>query len=773
MKKIIILILIAILVLTIPIGVAAEDTDSPYFNDALKLNALELFLGTGESFELLRAPKRVEAAVMLVRLTGKEEHALAGSFEHPFTDVPEWADPYVGYLYEAGLTKGIGDNLYDPDSLVDAKTYLTFLLRTLDYSDDAGDFTWEEAVSDALSLELISQREFDLLESEEFTRGHMAAMSYNALNTLVKGFDFTLASVLVDQRVFGESDALAERLLMEKSPEKRYLPYLEDGQYMPFIEGDDIITAEIKMRKAGFDDFEYVYEIHEIVPEGYVISQSCPAYIDSSLAGPCVITVSRGPSLPYHLELTDICLEKGWDEEIHPYVIGASKYLIKNTILSKYDVFNRIEENLNDIVVLNYEDSAAMGYAAFYDASTGNMYINRYVLSYDLILHELIHALSNNPDTGKVGFVGDGDNNRAVTEAFVESIAAKALGLDSGALNTFRTGTETIVFSSDSYFSDSDLNYVLGVYSPLFILAGDNRIEKMYFKDAGAHSSETLAFNERYGERRWETLWSLADYFIDDPGFLSEDDRLHKITAYRSYLDGILECLYIDLSEHQSDDSALRLLLFKTRDIKKSYPLGYADYRERIEDLENEIISLINDPEFTEQPIEPGKWIVPDYTGKSPEYVYNSLTIEGGASAIGYMVVESDGTDEGIQGVLYKEPGMSTEDAQLVNESDIKPLEGEYIILIPGEMPPEGGYSLMRDLVSDFNKYLADYSRLADYAVVRLLKTEGFGVRYEFIYYEDTAPAMEGRILSQFPAPGTAIVPGDTLIRIFMVRGLS
>lgn len=51
---------------------------------------------------------RSEAVTMLVRLLGRENEALSGKWETPFTDVPAWAEPYVGLAYENGLTTGTG-----------------------------------------------------------------------------------------------------------------------------------------------------------------------------------------------------------------------------------------------------------------------------------------------------------------------------------------------------------------------------------------------------------------------------------------------------------------------------------------------------------------------------------------------------------------------------------------------------------------------------------------------------------------------------------------
>ena len=35
-----------------------------------------------------------------------------------FTDVPSWADQYVGWASEAGITQGIGGGLFDSDSVL-------------------------------------------------------------------------------------------------------------------------------------------------------------------------------------------------------------------------------------------------------------------------------------------------------------------------------------------------------------------------------------------------------------------------------------------------------------------------------------------------------------------------------------------------------------------------------------------------------------------------------------------------------------------------------
>lgn len=90
---------------------------------------LGLFKGTDKGFELDRVASRGEIAVMLTRLLGAESEAIAQNNVSPFTDVPEWCAPHVGWLYKNGYTNGIGDNKYGTDMQTICDNYATFLSR--------------------------------------------------------------------------------------------------------------------------------------------------------------------------------------------------------------------------------------------------------------------------------------------------------------------------------------------------------------------------------------------------------------------------------------------------------------------------------------------------------------------------------------------------------------------------------------------------------------------------------------------------------------------
>ena len=172
---------------------------------ANQLYQLGLFQGTGTdengnpNFALERVASRYEAVTMLVRLLGKSEEAQAGNWDTPFTDVVEWAKPYVGYAYANGLTSGTGATVFGGEATVSASQYLTFILRALGYDSNV-DFKWETAweLSDKIGL-----TDGEYSSTSFFSRGDIAQISYNALSTLMKGTtNTTLADTLIINGAF-------------------------------------------------------------------------------------------------------------------------------------------------------------------------------------------------------------------------------------------------------------------------------------------------------------------------------------------------------------------------------------------------------------------------------------------------------------------------------------------------------------------------------------------------------------------------------------------
>ena len=189
------------LLIVLSLSTAAFAADYSAEESANALYELGLFQGTGETangkpiYSLDAAPTRAQAVTMLVRLLGKEAEAKAGTWTVPFSDLADWARPYVGYAYANGLTNGLSAERFGSDDKVTANQYLTFILRALGYSSES-DFQWDKAnaFSDSLGL---THGEYSAPRS--FTRGDTARISYAALTQARKDSSETLAAQLVRQ----------------------------------------------------------------------------------------------------------------------------------------------------------------------------------------------------------------------------------------------------------------------------------------------------------------------------------------------------------------------------------------------------------------------------------------------------------------------------------------------------------------------------------------------------------------------------------------------
>lgn len=167
---------------------------------AHRLREFGLFQGIGTNpdggieFALERYPTRVEALVMLIRLLGKENEAKNGDWKHPFTDVPGWADKYVGYAYEKGLTKGVSSAEFGTGT-ASVQMYLTFVLRALGYSDAAGgDFTWNAPERFAQGVGVLAEGVY----MEDFRRADVVIISEAALSAMLKNSQKTLLDKLIE-----------------------------------------------------------------------------------------------------------------------------------------------------------------------------------------------------------------------------------------------------------------------------------------------------------------------------------------------------------------------------------------------------------------------------------------------------------------------------------------------------------------------------------------------------------------------------------------------
>lgn len=201
MKKIISALLFIALIFTTPL--AAEEI-SVYEKKAEVLSAINILKGDEDGFRLESSPTRIEAVIIMLRLTGSEQTALEKNLNHPFSDVPDWAGAYAGYAYAASITSGVSENEFGTDEPLTANQFAAFVLRALGYDDANGDFDVDSALKFAYDKKIISAK----VNEKDFKRRDAVSVLYDVLGSKLKNSDITLAERLKSLGVFTDKDEI-------------------------------------------------------------------------------------------------------------------------------------------------------------------------------------------------------------------------------------------------------------------------------------------------------------------------------------------------------------------------------------------------------------------------------------------------------------------------------------------------------------------------------------------------------------------------------------
>lgn len=207
-KRMLAALLALILIATCP---AYSLTQAQHTTSAFNLYELGVFAGSEKGFELEREPTRLEGLIILIKLLGQEGAVSEYASTTPaFSDVPDWGNSWATYAYHNSLASGIGGGEYGADQMLQANSYMTFMLKALGYSTNAGDFTWDTALEKAVSIGLITFEERVELETQTFLRDDLAYLSELTLRHTLKDSPLTLGESLVYEDQL-ERDA-AERI---------------------------------------------------------------------------------------------------------------------------------------------------------------------------------------------------------------------------------------------------------------------------------------------------------------------------------------------------------------------------------------------------------------------------------------------------------------------------------------------------------------------------------------------------------------------------------
>lgn len=236
---------------------------------ASSLKALGLFKGVSEfEFELEREPTRAEALVMLIRLLGAEDTALNGEYSHPFKDTADyaWADKYIAYAYEQGLTTGQSEDSFGGTDVASAEMYLTFVLRALGYTEGkGGDFKWDKPFELAEEVGILPEG----VDTENFLRGDVVLVSYAALNACLKGKNLSLARQLAAKKVFSfkELNTYYDASAIENGFLERSV-YLEVEEFMLRLDTSDGIDT------SGYQYHSSILQVGDAAFENYGFYQN-------------------------------------------------------------------------------------------------------------------------------------------------------------------------------------------------------------------------------------------------------------------------------------------------------------------------------------------------------------------------------------------------------------------------------------------------------------------------------------------------------------------
>ncbi len=164
------------------VGSGAANTANEYGKAIATVKVLGVMEGDENgNFNEDKVVTRNEMAVVMSNLADLK---LNGA--HPFTDVPNWADKYVGALYTNGLTSGTSATTYGGSANITTTTAALMLMKTLGWFEFQGEFgeDWALAtVKKAAELKLFE--DIDAGVNEGLTRGELAQMIVNALDCAV------------------------------------------------------------------------------------------------------------------------------------------------------------------------------------------------------------------------------------------------------------------------------------------------------------------------------------------------------------------------------------------------------------------------------------------------------------------------------------------------------------------------------------------------------------------------------------------------------------
>ena len=169
----------------------------------------------------------------------------------PFTDVPDWAAPYVAACYADGITSGTSDTTYGGDDTVTAAQAGLMMLKALGYFQYSSDFgsDWQlAAVRQASSIDLYDG--IDASASTAMTRNEVAQLALNALEATMVEASSDGSTVVVGDITVSSNVSYDERTTSSTSSQYTAISDDEiDGNYTIEL-GEDLYDGDLEKRSS-------------------------------------------------------------------------------------------------------------------------------------------------------------------------------------------------------------------------------------------------------------------------------------------------------------------------------------------------------------------------------------------------------------------------------------------------------------------------------------------------------------------------------------------
>ncbi|EGJ46036.1 hypothetical protein HMPREF0866_02190 [Ruminococcaceae bacterium D16] len=197
---------------------------------------------------------RAEMAVVMANLLDLKVEDFKGA-SIPFTDVPEWAVPYVAACYADGITAGISATQYGSNDSVTTAQAALMMMKALGYFQNASDFgsDWQVAtVKQGSKINL-----FDGVEagaSSAMTRNEVAQIALNTLKSTMVETDGTNTTITTGDVTINTGDTKYVEVT-NTSSKYAAIDNAKDGDKYYVQLGEKLYDGDLKLNKDATDAF--------------------------------------------------------------------------------------------------------------------------------------------------------------------------------------------------------------------------------------------------------------------------------------------------------------------------------------------------------------------------------------------------------------------------------------------------------------------------------------------------------------------------------------